>query len=580
MDDNQVTGPPSLVDYLSLLNRRRWFVILPMLLVPICAALISLMQTPTFQASAEVLLSQKNLTSGLTGAQTPYVDPARVAETEAMLARLPEVARRAVKAAQVPRLNAVELLKASSVSTTPGSDLLTFTVKQSSPELAKRLSTTYARTYTSYRSNLDTQEIADAKAAVSARLATLEAQGGRGSPLYRSLSQKLSQLTALDAFQSPTAVVVQQANEAPKIGPHTARNVFLALVLGAMLGVAVAFLRESLDSRVRSVSAVRSRLGLPVLGTLPPPPRELQESGLVMLAAPTSPDAEPFRFLRASLDVNNSALHAKTIMVTSAMDGEGKTTTAANLAVALARAGRHVILADFDFRRSRIQQVFGLNNVGLSEIEQGDATLEDALGRVSVAPENVAGRNTSPRTAATGTLEVLGVGRASPDPDSLGPHFTAGILESLRERADIVLIDAAPLLPVSDAIALTNLVDAVMLVVRIDTLRSSVLDAVARVISSTPSPAIGFVVTGADWNESFGLYRYPASRDASEDAASPTGPPVAVAEPRAAAAQSQRHIAPVPTTDGVPPRRTLGSEVEAIQRKRPTTNVLHEAIEP
>ena len=482
-DDNRVTGPPTLLDHLGLLWRRRWFVLVPLVLVPVGAVLLSSQQTATYQASADVLLSQKNLTTSLTGVQTPYVDPARVAETEAGLARLPQVARLATKAAHVPGLTPLKLLKSSSVSATLGSDLLRFTVEHSRPDVAMRLATTYAQAYTSYRRGLDANEINNAKSAVSARLAKLEATGAKGSPLYKSLVVRERQLAALEAFQAPTAVVVQPANEAPQTGPHTARNGFLGLVLGLLLGLGCAFLIDGLDSRVHTVSALRSRLGLPLLGTLPPPPRELQETGLVMLSAPMSPDAEPYRFLRASLDVNNSELQAKTIMVTSAMDGEGKTTTAANLAVALARSGRHVVLADFDLRRPRVQQLFGLDDSrGLTDVGDGGTTLDDALQLVSFATGDGSARSKNRPGRGAGRLEVLTAGRASPDPDTLASHSTAVIIESLRERADIVLIDVAPLLPVGDAIALTSLVDAVVVVVRPHPHRSSTLKALSRIM--------------------------------------------------------------------------------------------------
>jgi uncharacterized protein involved in exopolysaccharide biosynthesis len=229
-------------------------VLVPVVLVPVAAVLFSMRQTPSYQASADVLLSQKNLTTGLTGVQAPYVDPARVAETEAGLARLPEVARLVVQSAHVPGLTVRELLKQSSVSATLGSDLLRFTVVQSRPGLAKQLATKYARAYTSYRRSLDADELATAKTAVRSRITRLEAAGDRGSALHKSLVQKERQLAALEAFESPTAVLVQPANEAPQIGPHTARNGVLALVLGVLLGLGCAFLVEGVDSRVHSVS--------------------------------------------------------------------------------------------------------------------------------------------------------------------------------------------------------------------------------------------------------------------------------------------------------------------------------------
>ena len=116
---------------------------------------------------------------------------------------------------------------------------------------------------------------------------------------------------------------------------------FLGLALGLLLGLGLAFLREALDTHVRTADGVARRLGLPILGQIPQPPRSLRGSDrLAMLDRPETIYAEPFRILRTNLELVNLERPAKTIMVTSAVEGEGKSTTIANLAVATARAGR------------------------------------------------------------------------------------------------------------------------------------------------------------------------------------------------------------------------------------------------
>jgi Mrp family chromosome partitioning ATPase len=301
-----------------------------------------------------------------------------------------------------------------------------------------------------------------------------------------------------------------------------------------------------------------------------------------MLSAPLSADAEPYRFLRASLDVNNSKLQAKTIIVTSAMDGEGKTTTAANLAIALARSGRDVILADFDLRRPRAQHLFDLDgSPGLAEISDGRATLDEALLSVWFARDETPARGKGRSSRGTGKLAVLTAGLAPPDPDTLASDATASIVESLRERADVVVIDVAPLLPVGDAIALSSVVDAIVLVVRRD-IRSSTLDSVSRVLSSFPVPTIGFVVTGAEWGEAFELYRYPPTRREQPRAVEESGPRMAPTPTPQVSGKPPRHIVPVPHTGDTPPPRhaTLSKPKAKPGRWTPHGDVLHEANEP
>ena len=156
----------------------------------------------------------------------------------------------------------------------------------------------------------------------------------------------------MQALLGSNALLVRAASGAVQTQPRPTRNGALAAMLGLLLGVGLVFLRDALNTRVRTAGEVQSRLDLPQLGRIPEPPRRLRSGkGIVMLTDPLSPAAEPFRILAANLDFVNLERNARTIMFTSATHGEGKSTTVANLAVALARGGRRVILADLDVRK-------------------------------------------------------------------------------------------------------------------------------------------------------------------------------------------------------------------------------------
>src|SRR5207245_6059317 len=149
-------------------------------------------------------------------------------------------------------------------------------------------------------------------------------------------------------------------------------NGLVWLRLGRVLGIGLAFRRDHLDTRARTSAEVSHHLGLPVLARLPRPPRTLRRRRqLAVLQSPTSTDAEPFRVLCTNFEFTNLDLGARTIMVTSAREGEGKSTTAANLALAMASTGRHVALVDLDLRRPFLHQFFqipaaqGLTNLVL-----------------------------------------------------------------------------------------------------------------------------------------------------------------------------------------------------------------------
>src|SRR4051812_2351953 len=175
--------PVSLTDYLRLLRRRKWVLIATILAVPALAIALSLRTPPTYEASSKVLLSQQ---STLGASQSTFVDPARAAQTQADLARVQEVVRRAVADARVPGLTTDALLARSTVVASLGSDFLTFSVKDSNPNLANRLAQTYARAYVGYRFKLDTQAIARARALAERQKKQLEAAGLGQSAAHRS----------------------------------------------------------------------------------------------------------------------------------------------------------------------------------------------------------------------------------------------------------------------------------------------------------------------------------------------------------------------------------------------------------
>jgi polysaccharide biosynthesis transport protein len=498
---------PTLADYLNVLRRRWWMFVLTVLLVPAVAVALSLRQSPAYQASAEVLLKPP---TALDGGQPS--DPARAAQTAAELARVPEVARRAVRAGRVRELAPAEFLKSSSVSTAFGSDILTFSVTHSDPNVAKRLATAYAQAFSDFRQDLDTEQLRRTQSAIRRQLMQLGASGLKKTAQYRTLARNDRELT-VQALGPPTAVVIQEADRAKKVGPKTVRNGAIGLALGLVLGLALAFLWDALDTRIRSIGSIRDGLGLRLLGRLPAPPRNLQKADrLAMLAAPQGHEAEAFRVLRASFEYANADYQARTIMVTSAVGGEGKSTTVANLAVALARSGRRVVLIDSDLRRPSLHRYFDLDErPGLIDVELGQVELEQALRAVPITQwYSRLANGTGPAHRRKGKLEVLTAGHGFQDPDELGvEHTIARIANSLQDHTDLVLIDAAPLLPVGDAIALSAHVDALIVVVRDNSLRRSAFDELRRTLAATHARKLGFILTGAEASEAYThLYSY------------------------------------------------------------------------
>jgi non-specific protein-tyrosine kinase len=503
---------PSLMDYLRVLGRRKLVFLLIVVLVPATAVAVSLSQAPTYRASAEVLLEPRDLGAA-------YVDPQRVAQTRAELARVPAVVDTVLDSVPSAGLDKNEFLESSTVSATLGSDILTFSVENSDPRFAMRLATEYANAFTEYQRRLDNQRVENMLDQVRQQLAQLEADGeGAGSPNYDALQRREEALATAATAQTRSAQVVNPAGEAPKVGPRTVRNGLIAFCLGLVLALIIVFLADALDTRVRSVDAIREALGLRLLGRLAAPPSRLRKrNGLVMLADPTSRDAEQFRALRSSLDLANAEHGARTIMITSAIDAEGKSTTVANLALALARAGRRVVLIDADLGRPHLHRLFGLDErPGLTDIELGEARLEEALRLIGLTEEPSAADHLIASMDRTGNLEVLPGGSGLQDPDELGFENAVGrIIQLVRDRADIVLVDTPPLM--SHAIALSAHVDAVVVVVRLKALRTTALQDMSHILEASPATKLGFILTGVDKSEGYWQrQRYPASERRAE----------------------------------------------------------------
>jgi Mrp family chromosome partitioning ATPase len=521
MSPQPQSEPQTLTGYLRIIRRRKWAVAQMLLLGPLVALVISLRQTPAYEASAGVLLSLQPTTNVTQSGPAAPEDPARVVQNQAQIARALPVVRRVVRATGDAFPNAGALLQNSHVSTDDGVDLLTFSVTHPSPGAAVRLANEYARQFLVYLQNFETSSVTRALAQVNERIASMKARGPHGR-LYAALQAKQQELETLETLETPTASLVHTATAAAKVRPRVVRNVLLGVGLGLLIGLGTALLWEALDSRIRSEDEVRELLGLPLLGRTREPPRRLGTT-LSMLHAPESAHAESFRTLRIAVETVSRRIGAKSIMVTSAVDGEGRSSTVANLAVAQARAGRRVVLVDFDLRYPSLDRLFGLEGrPGLTDVVLGHTSLDEAMAEIPIGqPIGVNGgmfvdqaaANGSPKPAGSfgGSLRVLTAGPVSADlRELLVSPVVAELLEQLHDQADAVLVDAPPIVPVGDAQALATHVDALLVVVKFSFVRRRLLNELRRTLEMSPAPPLGFVLVESEGDEQeaySGFYR-------------------------------------------------------------------------
>jgi polysaccharide biosynthesis transport protein len=516
----------SLSDYVRVMRRRKWLIVAITALLCAAALLYSLERAPLYRASAEVLLDRTTLVADITGSAEPSSNqqPDRIAKTEAAVAAVPAVANRVLEATGITDMTAEQFLAHSSATARADADLLVLSVDADDPERAAVLATAYARKFTEYRKELDTAAIRRARLGLKTQMANVRKNGNKA--VYSDLQAKAQQLQTAEALATGNTSVIREptAADVTKVRPRPLRDALLAAGAGLLLGIVVAFLRDALDTRIRSADEITARLGVPLLARIPEPPRSLQIADrLVMLAEPNGTEAEAFRMLRTNLDFVNLERRARTIMFTSASEREGKSTTVANLAIALARGGKHVVLVDLDLRRPFLHAFFDLEREpGLTHVVLDEATLEQAISKVwggessshDAAPANAGGRTSAAQKKALresegngrapldGFLEVIPAGTFPPNAgEFVATHALENVLAQLRDRADFVLIDAPPLIGIGDALAISAKVDGVVVVTRMNRLRRPLLGELHRLLGTSPAETLGFVVTGAEAEE-------------------------------------------------------------------------------
>ena len=415
----------SLHDYLNVLRRRKWLVLEAVIIVPAVAIALSLLQTPKYQASAEVLLSRQNLAALLNNStdQSLTGDPARLAQTQADLARVPEVARRAVSEAGLKNLTPVQFLGTSSVSAKSDADILVFTVTNRHPSVAEHLATLYAGAYIAYRDGAR-HGGPHPRAARGPR--PDQGPGGSGRYEIGALRKPRRERAATgdDAGAPDLERLAGQARRRRDAHPAEAGSQRCARAR------ARARARDRPRFPARGARHTRShrgrssrRLGLPILAQVPAPPRSRRNPGrLAMVDSPESIHAEPYRILKTNSW--RARRLVKTVMVTSARRRRGQVDHGRQPR----RRGRPRRTRRNPGRprlpASESRHILpGGRPKGLADVVSGHATLGEALspvflegkwarlkGRCTIQPgSNGGGR-------ATGKLRFLPAGTLPPNP--------------------------------------------------------------------------------------------------------------------------------------------------------------------
>lgn len=279
---------------------------------------------------------------------------------------------------------------------------------------------------------------------------------------------------------SPVSLSIITPAQAPTLpsAPNTRLYILFGFILGLAASVGAAVLRTTLDSRVRGETDLRRVTEAPILGGITFD-QEASKKPLLTQVAPQSPRAESFRQLRTNLQFANVSGQAKTVLVTSSLPGEGKSTTATNLAIALSEAGQSVCLVDADLRRPMVNDYLALDrSVGLTTALVGGASMDDVL-----------------QPWGGGNLYVLVSGQIPPNPSELlGSHAMGRLIAELEVSFDTIIIDAPPLLPVTDAAVLAQHVGGVVLVVGVEKVKQHDLEKSFKALQMVGSNVLGVVL--------------------------------------------------------------------------------------
>lgn len=316
--------------------------------------------------------------------------------------------------------------------------------------------------------------------------------------------------SSLELVKSPATIFAKAEIEPKPAKPNTLLNLALGGFLGLMLGVGLAFGLESLDTTVRSLDDVERYLGVPVLAVIP------RDVGVLHRTSGFTPDAEAYRILRTNLEFNRKNPNANCITVVSGGAGEGKSTTLTNLAFVCAQGGYNVLLIDADLRRPRLHTLFDVSNQkGLTNYLSTQVPLEEVVIQTPV--EN---------------LYFL--------PSGLLPADSAGILnsqrmselvEDVKARFDLVLIDSPPILGVSDASVLVNEADLTIIVVQHRKLPRQMLMRVKQAVENVGGTVLGVVLNNVD-TRTDAQYQYYTSYYTYYTPTNAAGPSSGSAKPR------------------------------------------------
>jgi polysaccharide biosynthesis transport protein len=475
--------------------RRRWIVIVVIVAACMAVAVVKHERAAkTYKATASVAFQSSTLPdAALQVTPTEGAEPQRAADTEVLIAHSGQVAEGVRKELGVST-NARQLLKEVSVEAAANADVLNIVASTHDSHYSVKLANAFANQFIAFKAQSQLAGIDLAERKLREQIAGLPSNSTARIPLEQSQQR----LAGLRAVAGGGASIIGLAT--PPTGPSglgTSSTAAVGLIIGLAVAFSVVFLLEALDRRIKTIEDFERDYRLPALAAVP------QSAFASVRAEDRTSSLEPYRILRSALDFAAVTRRLDSLLVTSAVSGEGKTTVAVDLAHAVALTGRRVVLAELDLRRPTFASQFDLQarNGLTTALVRGEEVRHMLVQPIDRLPN----------------LYVLPSGVVPPNPSELlGSSTLAEMLSELKSDGDLLVIDAPPLNPVADAQTLLNnpLIEGVLLIARAgQTTRDEVRRARAILDQHSVEP-VGIVVTGVRDARKYGYEAYQSAEPA------------------------------------------------------------------
>ncbi len=491
--------------FLGVLRRRGIVIVLAVAVGAGGAYLISKGQDEKYEASTKLLLgssgsAQSSNTQAFAG-PVPDSAPDKVALVRAG----PVLDRTEAKLAKsVGKARADKLVSDLEVAAAEKSAVVKITSTASTPDAAALAANTLARQNIDYRKTTSLRQIRKAIRETRRQINGLDSSNPSNAGTITALQQRLSDLRGQEATEDGNASIVSRATPpSSPASPKPARNALIGGLAGLLVGLLLAFVWEQLDRRLRSYKEMEDVFGLPVLANVPKS-RALAETDGKALDQLPAREAEAFQILRANLRYLNTDKELKSIVVTSAGVGDGKSTVALNLAKADASVGKRVLLIEADIRRPRLARLLGMQaQEGLTRF------LADPSVPLSAVTHSVPVTDRTNGHGSAHTLDVVVAGVVPRNPSELidSERMRALIREGERDY-DLVVLDTSPASLVADAIPLMSEATTVVIVGRVGKLTSDQAGGLREQLERIGAPTFGLVANFAGGSGRYGYGYY------------------------------------------------------------------------